>query len=486
MFCKQSKNTFIRLWGDKGYIVNQLTRYDRLYNDIGATFLSVISRSPKEESAMVDELQSVFGNSVNRSVLEKDFVDFLSDLQQYYFVVRENTESECEKNDIDFSYSLSYIKTKIINFEQKTKTIVEGNTYDANIKLDQEKPRLKSIQFELTSRCNERCIHCYIPNSKKNCGSDMTFELFCKIIDQFADMGGLHVSISGGEAFLHKDIIRCIQYCREKDLEICILSNLLALKDEQIPLLKEANLSYIQASLYSMDPQIHDTITTIKGSQKRTQTALEKLIKADIPVQISCPIMKVNKDSYLEVLQFAQKHQIKAFSDYIMMGQADLCTDNLCNRLSIPETEKVIRNIIKFDINYSRWVNNDRRMIETIPKDEYAQRALCGAGINNLCISSSGEVYPCPGWQSMIVGDLNQESLNTIWENSPQLLKIRTVKNSDFPQCLDCEAKNYCSKCLERNSNENNGDMYKIGKHFCDVAFLTKELHEEYRKKGVL
>ena len=40
--------------------------------------------------------------------------------------------------------------------------------------------------------------------------------------------------------------------------------------------------------------------------------------------------------------------------------------------------------------------------------------------------------------------------------------------------------------CLERNSNENNGDMYKIGKHFCNVAFLLKRLHEEYKNNGAL
>lgn len=44
----------------------------------------------------------------------------------------------------------------------------------------------------------------------------MTYEQACHIIDQFSDMGGLHVTLSGGEVFLHKDIIRILQYCRKK------------------------------------------------------------------------------------------------------------------------------------------------------------------------------------------------------------------------------------------------------------------------------
>jgi MoaA/NifB/PqqE/SkfB family radical SAM enzyme len=32
----------------------------------------------------------------------------------------------------------------------------------------QDHPQLVSFQIELTSRCNERCIHCYIPNAHKS------------------------------------------------------------------------------------------------------------------------------------------------------------------------------------------------------------------------------------------------------------------------------------------------------------------------------
>lgn len=88
------------------------------------------------------------------------------------------------------------------------------------------------------------------------------------ILDEFSDMGGIHVTLSGGEVFLHKDIIEIARYCREKDLKITILSNLIALKDEQVTALKELNISLIQVSLYSMNPEIHDFITTVKDPLK--------------------------------------------------------------------------------------------------------------------------------------------------------------------------------------------------------------------------
>lgn len=79
----------------------------------------------------------------------------------------------------------------------------------------------------------------------------------------------------------------------------------------------------------------------------------------------------------------------------------------------------------------------------------------------------------------MVVGNVYRDTLNRIWHNSSKLNEIRKVTRKDFPQCIDCEARNYCAICMVRNYNENNGDMFKVSKHFCDVAFLNKRIAEE-------
>lgn len=486
MLVRQSKNTFVRFYDGKAYITNQLTRYDRYYNETGADFLKEISRQERDVDDIISSLKALYGDSVNQKKLSDDFLSFVNDLEKNFFLVTGSNIKECDSKDIDFSYSLGNMKTKIYDFTQPTETEVVNNTQDYGLEADQRNPILKSIQFEITSRCNERCIHCYIPTSKKDKGKDMSFEQFCKIIDEFADMGGLHVSLSGGEVFLHHDIIKMIRYCREKDMEICILSNLVTLKDIQIPFIKAANVSYIQVSLYSMTPEIHDAITTVKGSFIRTKLAIEKLIKANIPIQISCPLMNKNKDCYREVLEYAKSLNIKVFSDFILMAQADLSTHNLENRLSIEDTEKIIRQIIEFDLDYSKWVKEKRPLLETIETEKYRKQPICGVGINNFCVSENGDVYPCPGWQSYIVGNVKKQSLQNIWNKSSKLSSLRRITQSDFPKCISCDARNFCTRCLERNYNEHQGDMFKISKHLCDVAFLTKRIHEEYEQRGLL
>lgn len=483
MLVRQSKNTFIRFIGEKGYITNQMTRHDRNYNETGADFLREISRQPQDVEDIVNRLQILYGNSIGHEELKADFMDFVQDLDKHLFIVSGDTLEELDAKDLDFSYSMENPKTLVDDFTQITEQHVGENTQDYMLEATQRKPRLNAIQFELTSRCNERCIHCYIPNAKKNAGGDMPIEKVFSIIDEFAEMGGLHVTLSGGEVFMHKDVIRIMQYCREKDMMISILSNLIALKDVQIPFIKAANISLLQTSLYSMDPEIHDTITTVKGSFAKTKAAIEKLVAADIPVQIACPVMKANCNGYTEVLQYAQSLRCKAQTDYLMMAQSDLNTQNLANRISLEETEALLRDIIEWDRDYKEQTLKQRPVTEEIAFDpeRFARQPLCGAGINDCCITENGDVYPCAGWQAMVCGNVYQQSLREIWENSPQFAQVRAVTQGDFPECLECKARNYCAMCLVRNYNESNGDMFIINKHFCEVAFLNKKIVEEYQ-----
>ena len=311
MLVKQSKNTFIRTTERYGYITNQLTRHDRSYNETGADYLKQISREPQDVEDIVDRLMMVYAN-VDREVIREDFIGFITDLAVDHFLVIGETVEELDANDQSFTYAIDNPKTFAVDFTQETKEKVSENTQEFFLEEVQGRPLISSLQFELSNRCNERCIHCYIPNSKKNEGFDMPLQKVKSILDVFAEMGGLHVTLSGGEAFLHKDLMEICRYCREKDLKISILSNLISLKEEQIPALKEVNLSLIQTSLYSMDPKIRDFITTVPGSHAKTKAAIELLVKNDIPVQISCPIMKANRKGYADVLEYAKGLKIKA------------------------------------------------------------------------------------------------------------------------------------------------------------------------------
>lgn len=487
MLIRQSKNSFIRTTERYGYITNQLTRQDRCYDEAGADWLKEINREPQEIDEIVHRLLALYVE-VDFATLRSDFMEFAESLAHNKFVVLGETPEELDAADPDFTYSMDNPKTLLDDFYQDTKEVVSENTTDFFLEEIQGRPLISSLQFELSSRCNERCIHCYIPNAKKNNGFDMPITKVKSILDEYAAMGGINVTLSGGEVFLHQDLIEIARYCRQKDLKITILSNLIALREDQITALKEINVSVVQVSLYSMNPKIHDFITTVKGSFERTKASIEKLIAADIPLQISCPIMKANYKGYDKVLDYAKSLKVKAQTDFIMMARSDFDTDNLANRLSLDETEELLRDIIEHDIEYRNKGLRQKPISEEIrlDRERYLKQPVCGVGYDNCCITANGDVYPCAGWQDYVLGNVYKQSLQEIWENSERVKELRKITQASFPQCIDCEARDYCARCLVRNYNESGGDMFAVNHHFCDVAFLNKRLVEEYRAKGLL
>ncbi len=480
MLIRQSKNSFIRCTEHYGYITNQLSRHDRTYDEFGADLLRQLSRMPQEIDDIVSRLLTCY-EGVDFNTLKMDFLEFADSLARDNFVVMGETVDELDNKDVDFTYSIEHPKTMMNDFYQETEEKVFENTRDFFMEEVQGRPLISNIQFELSSRCNERCIHCYIPNNKKNHGFEMPTHKVKSILDEFSEMGGIHVTLSGGEVLLHKNLLEIISYCRKKDFKITILSNLISLSDEQIPLLKEANLSLVQTSLYSMDPDVHDYITTVKGSWLKTKNAIEKLVAADIPVQISCPIMKANKNDYGKVVEYAHSLKIKVQTDFMLIARADLDTENLANRLSLDETADVIKDIIKDDIKYyeETLTKVTRAELYEIDPERFKKQPVCGVGYDNCCITANGDVYPCAGWQDYVLGNVYKQSLSEIWESSIRAKELRKITQGSFPQCLECEASDYCARCLVRNYNESGGDMFKVSKHFCDVAFLNKKLVEE-------
>lgn len=484
MLIKQTTNSFIRCTDSYGYITNQMTRLDRVYNGTGAFFLRHIGRTPVDFETILNAAVLEYGEAFRGEIAE-DLQSFLLDLENSGFIVSGENVQELEAKDEEFTYDVATPKTMMEIFPQTTKDKVTENTQDFFLEEVQGRPMISALQFELSSRCNERCIHCYIPNKKKDRGKDMPLEKVKSILDEFSEMGGIHVTLSGGEAFLHKDIIEICEYCREKDLKISILSNLITLTDAQVERLKKVNLSLVQTSLYSMDPTIHDMITNVKGSFARTKRAIEKLVAANIPVQISCPLMKANYKGYKDVLEYAQSLKIRAQTDYIMMAQSDLDVSNLANRLSLEEIEYVIRSIIDYDIDYQALTLNQKSLDTEVKfdRERFKQQPVCGVGYDNCCITANGDVYPCAGWQDYVLGNVYTHTLKEIWEQSEKIKELRKITQASFPECVDCEALSYCNRCLVRNYNECNGDMLATPKFFCDVAFLNKRLVEEYEHK---
>lgn len=473
MYYKLKSNVLFRNYEAYGYITDDRNyRYikdevigDRVVSESGAVFLSSLSKKPKSIHEICTIIQEKYPDT-DIGLIKNDVEEFFSELVFDGFICMGKTAIECNSNDYVFSYKNNNNKVKSnINEGDATSTI---DFFERN---DNETNRLTSVHIEITSKCNERCIHCYIPHDNKI--KTLDTEHIYAVLEQCKNMNVLHIILSGGEPMLHKDFCDILKKCREYDFAVSVLTNLTLLTDDIVDEMRLNGLLGVQTSLYSTDPVIHDSITKMTGSFKKTESSILKLVDNNIPLQISCPVMKQNKDYYNDVIEWSKYHGISASDDYALIAEYDHSNQNLCNRLSLDEVNALFNYKALNDESYlnklrSEFVNGSN----ISPEDP-----VCSICNMSLCIAENGNVYPCAGWQDCVLGNILDESLKDIWQFSDKIKSLRKLKKKDFPKCMQCDLKSFCSMCMVRNANEDcNGNHLKVNEYFCNITKLKSEL----------
>ena len=433
---------------------------EEFVSESGAAILSALSKTPQHIDAIVENLLSVF-TDVEYDELKSDTRDFLNYFAERGFLSSGSTYDECDSRRIIDEEDATASSASIVVGEC-AKTIINENAY------------LRSLHIEVANECNERCVHCYIPHEYKT--KMISSDLFYRLIKEARDMNMINITLSGGEPLLHKDIISFLRKCRELDLSVNVLSNLTLLTDEIASEMKKNPLLSVQVSIYSMDPSIHDSITKVKGSFERTIAALTKLKEMDVPLQISCPIMKQNLNTFDDVVAFGKENNIAVAANYVIFGSYDHTNRNLENRLSIDEVG------LAFDKQSS-----DKEYIcalSDLAKEKILlspQDSICTICRYYICVSAEGYAFPCAGWQDKVIGDLNRQSLREICESSKEMKALKQIKWEDFPKCINCEDRGYCTVCMMSNSNEStNKDPFMINGYHCKVAAMIHKKVDSY------
>lgn len=467
MYYKIRDDVLFRKYQGHGYIADNSEYGYRMLDDnrrylgekyvsaSGAVMLSMLGKSPRSIDDVVGELSQIF-IGVEYEMLKQDTVDFFDLFVDEGFLSRGETIDACTDQFVETA-------PKLGNDAQIQDGIVTNDCTGGEISPNEF---LRSIHIEIADACNEHCIHCYIPNECKNNMIDSA--LFYRIIEEGRKMNIIHVTLSGGEPLLHKDIVDFLKKCRKLELSVNVLSNLTLLTDDIISEMKENTLLSVQVSLYSMDAAVHDSITKLSGSFEKTKAGILRLCDEGIPVQISCPIIKQNKDSYVDVLHWGWAHNIAVATEPVIFAVYDHSGRNLENRLSLEEVDDVLT--VQMQEGCAESIRKTAEDKEKLTEND----PICSVCRYSFCIMASGKVFPCAGWQNNVIGDLNHQTIQEIWETSEKIQELRQIKRSRFSQCVACKDRGYCTVCMMWNSNENSdGDPFRINEYRCNVAAIT-------------
>src|SRR5580704_2604593 len=198
-----------------------------------------------------------------------------------------------------------------------------------------------SVHMDLTYRCNERCVHCYLDHEDHG---EMTTGEIKNTLDQLAEAGALFLTFSGGEIFLRKDLFELIAYARASNFDVSLKTNALLIDSAKARQLRELGVRKIQISIYSADAAIHDAITEVPGSLDRSLRAIRFLQAEGLQVKLACPLMKQNLAAFRQVQALADELGVPYMLDLTITPKMDGDESTLALRSSSTELLQVLQD----------------------------------------------------------------------------------------------------------------------------------------------
>lgn len=105
-----------------------------------------------------------------------------------------------------------------------------------------------SLIAELTHRCPLHCLYCSNPLEMQRAESELSTEDWKQVFQQAAQMGVLHLHLTGGEPLARKDLPELVRAGRDAGLYVNMITSGVGLTEERLATLVEAGLEHLQLS----------------------------------------------------------------------------------------------------------------------------------------------------------------------------------------------------------------------------------------------
>ena len=336
------------------------------------------------------------------------------------------------------------------------------------------------VVWNMTRRCNLKCIHCYSNSADIDYPDELTTEEGKKLIDDLAAFGSPVILFSGGEPLLRKDLLELAQYARDKGMRAVISTNGTLITKETAAKLQKVGLSYVGVSLDGIE-KTHDRFRGKKGAFDAAIEGIRNCREAGIKVGIRFTVNKHNLADVPEMFKLLRKEKIERLCFYhlVYTGRGSKLREEDLNHketrslidLIAAETKKMFDEGLSPEI---LTVDNhaDGPYLYLKMKKENPERAreileLLGmnegnsSGVGIGCVSWDGEVYPDQFWRNQSLGNVRLRRFSEIWtdEKNEFLMKMKDKKKHVKGRCAGCLWLNVCGGNFRARA-ESEGELW--------------------------
>jgi len=316
-----------------------------------------------------------------------------------------------------------------------------------------------NVQLDLTYRCNERCVHCYLDHHDHG---EMTTAEIKHLLQDMADAGVFILTLSGGEIFVRKDIFEIIEHARRLMFCVRLKTNATLIGEQEATRLRDLAIESIQVSIYSHRADVHDAVTLLPGSLERSLKAIRFLKAHGLEVIIANVLMTHNAGDYAKVRRLAADLGVECTLDPTITPMMDGDRSVLSLGVDHDALSEVFRD---------EELVGDAESFCAIPAEvgeDDLESTPCSAGHTACYVSPYGDVFPCVQFP-LPTGNIRREHFIDIWRHSTQMNEVRSIRVKDLPTCSSCTHASSCSRCPGLAYME--GNMRGPSSQDCEKSF---------------
>jgi radical SAM protein with 4Fe4S-binding SPASM domain len=293
--------------------------------------------------------------------------------------------------------------------------------------------------WEITLRCNSKCIHCG-SNAGSSRADELTIDEALNLVRELKTCGYKGVALMGGEPLLRDDWFEIAKEIKLQKMQLSIITNGILL-ERYLEKIKNLKADCVSLSLDGGRAETHDYLRGFKGSFKNTLKMINMLKEQRLPVSVITTVNKINLNE-LDIIKKILLDRDIAWQIQIALPIGRFPKELVISRLDYYTLALFIEiNIKKYKYKRLPLIGAHcfgyfSRYIHHLGLNPWIG---CQAGYSVLGIQSNGNIKGCLTLpDSYIEGNIRNESLKEI------LSRIRKRKTILKGYCQSCDVSIDC------------------------------------------